>query len=338
MSQDYYEILQVHPKADTDAIRAAYERLSGLYDPARLEGAADELISIARRKLAAIEDAYAVLTDPQQRASYDQSRALPEGAVATLERISTDTADVLDYRPLPPAKRAERARSFVHEPLAAGGVHSGSPATAAAIAAAVLFAVLGTTLLITNWGALTAPAQPQPAVTPTQSVLDQYETAIAQAKQATEQSPNDPEVWVALGNQLYDSAQIVRENMPTSTLYQQRLPRWLEASQAYERALALQPENVTALADKGTSLCYYGAGVGDQRFVDQGTSDVRNAASVRPDDPLIQLNLGSCLVSALPPQTEEAIVTWERVLQIAPVDSPLAARARELIDQYQKRP
>lgn len=338
MSQDYYEILQVHPKADTDAIRAAYERLSGLYDPARLEGAADELISIARRKLAAIEDAYAVLTDPQQRASYDQARGQPEGAAAPIEHAAVGSTAVLDYRPLPPAKRAERPRSFAHEPLTAGEARGGSPATAAAIAAAVLFAVIGTTLLITNWGALTSPAQPQPAVTPTQSVLDQYEAAIAQAKQATEQSPNDPEAWIALGNQLYDSAQVVRENMPTSTLYQQRLPRWLEASQAYERALALQPENVSALADKGTSLCYYGAGVGDQRFVDQGTADVRNAASVRPDDPLIQLNLGSCLVSALPPQTEEAIATWQRVLQIAPVDSPIATRARELIDEYQKRP
>jgi curved DNA-binding protein CbpA len=339
MSQDYYEILQVHPKADTDSIRAAYERLSSLYDPARLDGAAEELVQIARRKLAAIESAYQTLADPQLRAAYDQGRAQPVApADAPPSDAAHDAGDLaLDYRPLPPARRAERPRRFEHEPQAPAPKRAANPATAAAVGAAVIFAVLGTSLLITNWDAIVSPAQPQAAVAPTASVLDEYEAAIASAKQAAEQRPDDPEVWIALGNQLYDSAQVVRENMPNSTLYQQRIPRWLEASQAYERALALQPENVTALADKGTSLCYYGAGVGDQSYVVQGTEDVRNAASVRPEDPLIQLNLGNCLISALPPETEEALATWERVLQIAPVDSPIAQRARELLTEYQPR-
>lgn len=129
----------------------------------------------------------------------------------------------------------------------------------------------------------------------------------------------------------------LHENMPDSTLYQQRIPRWLEASGAYSKVLELEPGNVVALADKGTSLCYYGAGVGDQSFVTEGIKNVREAASARPDDPLIQLNLGNCLISALPPQTSEALEIWQKVLKIAPVDSPIAQRARELIDQYQKK-
>ena len=66
MSQDYYETLQVHPKADADAIKAAYDRLRGMYDPARLDGVAEELVAIARQRLERIESAYAVLSDPQQ--------------------------------------------------------------------------------------------------------------------------------------------------------------------------------------------------------------------------------------------------------------------------------
>jgi predicted Zn-dependent protease len=77
--------------------------------------------------------------------------------------------------------------------------------------------------------------------------------------------------------------------------------------------------------------------VGDQNFVTEGIKNVREAASARADDPLIQLNLGNCLISALPPQTTEAIQIWQKVLNIAPADSPLAKRARELIDQYQKK-
>jgi hypothetical protein len=43
------------------------------------------------------------------------------------------------------------------------------------------------------------------------------------------------------------------------------------------------------------------------------------------------------LISALPPQTSEAITIWQNVLKIAPVDSALAKRAQELIDQYKKK-
>src|SRR5438128_9384731 len=75
MAQDYYEILQVHPRADADAIAASYQRLRELYDPARLDGAADELIELARQRRDAIERAYAVLSDPVRRTAYDQEQA-----------------------------------------------------------------------------------------------------------------------------------------------------------------------------------------------------------------------------------------------------------------------
>ena len=75
MTQDYYETLQVHPRADAAAIDAAYARLRELYDPARLDGAADELVELARTKRDAIERAYAVLSDSARRATYDQEQA-----------------------------------------------------------------------------------------------------------------------------------------------------------------------------------------------------------------------------------------------------------------------
>jgi DnaJ-class molecular chaperone len=75
MTQDYYETLQVHPRADAAAIDAAYARLREMYDPARLDGAADELVELARQKRDAIERAYAVLSDPIRRASYEAEQA-----------------------------------------------------------------------------------------------------------------------------------------------------------------------------------------------------------------------------------------------------------------------
>ncbi|MDZ4720174.1 MAG: DnaJ domain-containing protein [Roseiflexaceae bacterium] len=347
MSQDYYELLQVHPRAESEAVRAAYERLHRLYDPARLDGAADELIQIARKKLTAIEAAYAVLSDPQQRATYDQSLAAAKTGTPASAQAKADIPDAMvdpvddplpDYRPLPPATRSERPQRFQNEPIYTQAPAQTTPTAIIAVVSGLTLAVVLTTLLITNWGTLAALGKPTAVVeTPTVAAADQYEAQIAQAKSAVEQNPNDPQLWTVYANLLYDSAQIIRENMPDSTLYQQRIPRWLEASGAYSKVLELEPGNVVALADKGTSLCYYGAGVGDQSFVTEGIKNVREAASARPDDPLIQLNLGNCLISALPPQTSEALEIWQKVLKIAPVDSPIAQRARELIDQYQKK-
>jgi curved DNA-binding protein CbpA len=345
MGQDYYELLQVHPRADAAAIRAAYERLRAQYDPERLAGAADELITIAQTKLATIDQAYTILADPQRRAAYDQELAaraktqpaappLPTPEDPALEE--SERALVPDYRPLPPAQRGERPRKFTHEPTMAVPQRSPNLQLAIAILAALIVAVVGVSLLITNWSTIAAPPATAAVPTPTISILDEYERLIAEARQATEQTPNDPEVWITLGNQLYDSAQIVRENMPDSTLYEQRIPRWLEASQAYERALALQPGNALVLADKGVSLCYFGVGVGDQSFVSQGTADVQQAVAQQPGNPLIQLHLGSCLISSLPPKTSEAITAWQRVTELAPADSPITQRAVELIQQYQR--
>src|SRR5262245_6756751 len=75
MSQDYYETLQVHPKADQDAIAAAYTRLRELYDPSKLDGAAEELTELARQKRDALERAYAMLGDATRRAAYDAEQA-----------------------------------------------------------------------------------------------------------------------------------------------------------------------------------------------------------------------------------------------------------------------
>src|SRR5262249_40694304 len=146
MAQDYYETLQVHPRADAAAIEAAYTRLRELYDPARLDGAADELVELARQKRDSIERAYAVLNDPTRRAAYDEEQASlaptkdgrrktedergiirPSSSVLRPER----SEQALDYRPLPPAGRAERPRGFDDQP-----VRSPVPARVAGRAAA----------------------------------------------------------------------------------------------------------------------------------------------------------------------------------------------------------
>src|SRR5512132_185617 len=66
--EDYYKILQVDPAADPEVITAAYRRLAVKYHP-DTNSSPD-----ATARMQRINESYAVLSDPVQRATYDRSR------------------------------------------------------------------------------------------------------------------------------------------------------------------------------------------------------------------------------------------------------------------------
>ncbi len=63
---DLYEVLQVHPAAEPEVIRAAYRTLARKYHP---DHGGDPT------RMIALNDAWDVLGDPARRAAYDASRA-----------------------------------------------------------------------------------------------------------------------------------------------------------------------------------------------------------------------------------------------------------------------
>lgn len=63
----YYELLGVSRRARPDSLRSAYRRLAQRYHPDKMPGNAN-----AQQVMAALNEAYAVLSDPQQRARYDE--------------------------------------------------------------------------------------------------------------------------------------------------------------------------------------------------------------------------------------------------------------------------
>jgi curved DNA-binding protein CbpA len=77
----YYDILKVDQTAAPGNVRAAYRSLAQRYHPDKLPGNAD-----AQRVMAALNEAYAVLSDPQQRASYDRSLASARAATRRPQR------------------------------------------------------------------------------------------------------------------------------------------------------------------------------------------------------------------------------------------------------------
>ncbi len=95
--KDYYKLLQVHPEADLESIEAAYRRLATKYD---LEAApADPAVAAAR---ADIDEAFAILSDPEGRAAYDASlSAGADEAVAEMLEPAPEIAAVPVPAPTP---------------------------------------------------------------------------------------------------------------------------------------------------------------------------------------------------------------------------------------------
>ena len=70
MLKDYYEILGVSPKASDDQIRDAYKKLAKAYHPDKHQG--DDFFA---EKFKSLQEAYAVLSDPESRKDYDADLA-----------------------------------------------------------------------------------------------------------------------------------------------------------------------------------------------------------------------------------------------------------------------
>lgn len=74
---NHYELLEVHPKASAEVIRAAYKSLMQRHHPDKNPGNA----AVAERA-ARVVQAYEVLSDPARRAAYDAELAAPKAAAA----------------------------------------------------------------------------------------------------------------------------------------------------------------------------------------------------------------------------------------------------------------
>jgi hypothetical protein len=70
---DYYGILQVHARAETEVIEAAYRQLMKKYHPDRA-GDDQQAAAILHERAKIINEAYSVLRDPVRRRAYDAQR------------------------------------------------------------------------------------------------------------------------------------------------------------------------------------------------------------------------------------------------------------------------
>ena len=116
--KDYYRVLGVLDDAEDIVIKAAYRALAQRYHPDKWQGDPAE----ATRRMADINAAYAVLSDPAKRAAYDstrdknQFRDEPPDAEDANEAINRDWELATKY--LPDLKRMEQELHKISRELA----------------------------------------------------------------------------------------------------------------------------------------------------------------------------------------------------------------------------
>lgn len=88
---NYYEVLNVSPKANLKAIKSAYRKLSKIYHPDT--GYKDQL------KFLLINEAYDVLSDPDKRKEYDGALGPMNSASRTSSQNYERSSDMYETRP-----------------------------------------------------------------------------------------------------------------------------------------------------------------------------------------------------------------------------------------------
>lgn len=318
---NHYDVLQVVPSASLAEITAAYERLRMIYDPQQLQGGPPEFEALARQKRAELDQAYEVLGDPARRTAYDQQH----------QTVAREPATVLDYRPLPPAQGRERSAPVAEAQRADrdvrwAGVRGWLPGVLVALGG-LAFVLL---LIFSNVRAQAGPtALATPPITSVQLPFSQDQ--IEQFRRAA-QTSDTAQTWTALGNALFDNVQTLRENIPQSPHYQNGKAQWLEAAQAYERALALEESEVVR-SDLALALWTYGTDVGDKASRQRAIVEAEQAVERGVNEPRALINYGLVLAGATPPRVDDAVRLWQRVVDAGP-DTQEAERAQQLLQNY----
>jgi hypothetical protein len=108
---NFYTVLQVHPRADREVIEAAYRQLMKRYHP-DLAGHDPERIAMHHERAKAINRAFGVLRDPEQRRLYDSTLGVTIGAAPASTARAAAASGSAATREAPPRATASQATPY----------------------------------------------------------------------------------------------------------------------------------------------------------------------------------------------------------------------------------
>lgn len=289
---DYYALLGVSQDASLDEIEGRYREISEhMASPAM----PPSLREWARRETALLDEAYAVLSDPERRA----------GLTLTPAPAAHAAAAPAAAQPQPAPRTAGESHAPPERPASAlKALFNGVPWTLAALGAAlgivVLAFLLGGRDILSGRGSDDTSAAQQ---------TDQIGIDTARVSELVglvQEDPNNLEALFELGETYFLGEE------------------WQAAIDWFTRVLALDPGNVHALTDVGTSNFNLG------RPEEARTAWLAGLAAA-PDDPQLHYNMGFLYANVEPVDFQSAMAEWQKVVDLSP-GSDLAATAQVHLD------
>ena len=286
----YFSLLGISEDASQEELEARYRELADYLASPDLPAGLREW---ARRQAALVDEAYAVLADPEQRAAVRKPQERAQAPVAAAAPPAAKRATPVRppkgqavEEPAPPAGRFARLPPRLRaQPVIIG----------AAIGLIALGAVLffGTDLLRGGGNAEEAPQVAQAG-----DLVPLDEERVAELRAAAAEDPSSVEVLFELGEAYFLAGE------------------WQAAIDWFTKLVAIEPNNVHALTDIGTSNYNLG-------FTEEAKTIWLSAVEIDFNDPQLHYNLGFLYANAEPQDLPAAMSEWQTVLQLAP-DSSLA--------------
>jgi tetratricopeptide (TPR) repeat protein len=300
---DYFALLGVPRDATEDEIEARYRAISDHLASSAIPAA---LRDWADREAALLDEAYAVLSDPERRAELEQSLSRPAAAVAApvgapVGAPALETDEDSYEEPVAPVRTARQ------EPVSAvQALLFGVPWKLMAVGSAIGIIVLVGVLLGT--GALSGGDDDDGSQTAAEeSEFPEIDEArVAELMGIVEQDPANQEATFELGETFFLGGE------------------WQAAIDWFTKYLELDPDDVHALTDIGTSQFNLG------NFEEAEAAWVK-AKEIDPDDEQVHYNLGFLYANVEPVDYAAAVAEWQEVVRIAP-DSDLASVAQVHMD------
>ncbi len=287
----YFSLLGINESTSQEELEARYRELAEFLTSPALPA---HLRDWATTQAALVDEAYAVLADPERRAAVDRGReqAAKEVAPAPARRRAKaesgaegKAATRAAAGPRSEASRTDAAlRGVRAHPVAVGAVVG-----VVALAAIVLFQVG----LPGDGGAEQAPPAQQ-----TGDLVPLDQARVAELLAAVEEDPENMEALFELGESYFLAGE------------------WQSAIDWFTKLVALDTKNVHALTDIGTANYNLG-------FPQEAKASWLKALDIDANDPQVHYNLGFLYANAEPQDLAAAMREWQTVMELAP-DSDLA--------------
>ena len=303
----YFSLLGISEDAGREELEARYQVLADYLTSPSIPPALREW---ANRQAALVDEAYAVLADPERRAAAREQQLPgetphPESAGAAPNgdrRRAGRQPDALEARkgerrqPARERVRAEPTGPRLFERL----LNLGSRPLVLGVLLGLV--VLGVVILFTLYGLPGQGGSEEKPSAAQDSLIPLDNERVAELMAAVQQDPENPEVLFELGETFFQANE------------------WQAAIDWFTRLLAVDPNNAHANTDIGTAHFNLGR-------PEEAKAAWLAVLDIAPNDVQVHYNLGFLYANAEPQDLAAARREWQTVLELAP-GSELAGTAQ----------